>query len=119
MYIVLDKFQKELGVMRPEKFKNFICEMVKSFDETKKNLTPDHVFYSDDLKPTSMDSFMKNLDQEIVNKYIDVVEFFDEHKNIYDKAGIFMEEHRERYDTIKKIKNLNEFFKYRNKKERN
>lgn len=118
MYLVKDKIQNEYGVLHFENLKNVILKMNKSIHKNTKDLTPEHIFYNPNRtdKEPDVNPFIKALGK-LANKKTAVVDFFDENKKTYDRATCISKEHFDRYDIIKELKNLNEFFTFRKRKE--
>ena len=116
-YLVRDKIQDEYGLLHFEKLKNVLSKFNKTFHEESKNFTPDHVFYNPNRpdKLPDISSLIEGLG-ELANKPTGVVDFFDENKKQYDRATCMTEQHYDRYDIIKELKDLNEFFEFKKRK---
>lgn len=118
IYLVKDKIQNEYGVLHFEKIKDVFLKLSKSIHESSKNLTPEHIFY-DPNRTNKLPNINPIIDGlgKLADKETAVVDFFDENKKAYDRATCMLEEHFDRYDIIKELKNLNEFFTFRKRKE--
>jgi hypothetical protein len=117
-YLVKDKYADEYGVLHFEELKDILSKVSKIFHKTSKDLTPEHLFYNPNRpdKAPDISPMIKELGK-LANKKTAVVSFFDENKKEYDRAWCMLEEHFDRYDIIKELKNLNEFFTFRKRKE--
>mgnify|MGYP003144700660 FL=1 len=112
MQIVYDKHSEEYGVLKKKPFKDMIVDITKSLKKNMPNMTPDHIFYTEEeIKvPTK-----KELN-DVPNVGIPTVHFYDSDKKVYDTATYASKSAYDRYKIIKEIKDLKEFFEFKKQK---
>jgi len=113
MEIVLDKEANEYGVFRKENAAEHFVKTNNRFVEAQSEMTPDHIFYSPDAKKMKL----KDAPEEMKEITLPVINFFDKNKKEYD-AVIYSELNEKRFEFIKPIKNLNEFFCFKRRKDK-
>jgi hypothetical protein len=114
MHIIYDPQFDEYGVLMNENFKKVLKKTHEDFAKVAPTLGDEFVFSTggEKIAPLNMDAFPK----EILNSDIPVVKFYDENKKVSDTAMYTSQIARERYQKIKEINNLKEFFKFRKEK---
>ena len=113
MEIVLDKEANEYGVFKKENAAEHFVKTNNRFVEAQSEMTPDHIFYSPDAKKMKLE----DAPEEMKEMTLPVINFFDKNKKEYDTV-IYSEINEERFEFIKPIKNLNEFFCFKRKKDK-
>ena len=113
MEIVLDKEANEYGVYKKENAAEHFVKTNNRLVEAQTKMTPDHIFYSPDAKKMKLEDAPKEM-KEIT---LPVINFFDKNKKEYDTV-IYSEVNEERFEFIKPIKNLNEFFCFKRRKDK-
>ncbi len=113
MEIVLDKEANEYGVYKKENAAEHFVKTNNRFVEAQSEMTPDHIFYSPDAKKMKLE----DAPEEMKEMSLNVINFFDKNKKEYDTV-IYSEINEERFEFIKPIKNLNEFFCFKRKKDK-
>jgi hypothetical protein len=114
MHIIYDPQFDEYGVLMNENFKKVLKKTHEDFAKVAPTLGDQFVFSTggEPVAPLDMNAFPK----EILNSDIPVIKFYDENKNETDTAMYTSQIARERYQKIKEINNLKEFFKFRKEK---
>lgn len=114
MHIIYDSQFDEYGVLMNENFKKVLKKTHEDFAKVAPTLGPEFVFSTggQPVAPLNLEDFPK----ELLNSDIPVVKFYDENKKVSDTAMYTSQIARERYQKVKKIKTLKEFFKFRKDK---
>ena len=114
MHIIYDPQFDEYGVLMNENFKKVLKKTHEDFAKVAPTLGDEFIFSTggEKIAPLNMDAFPK----EILNSDIPVVKFYDENKKVSDTAMYTSQIAVERYQKIKEINNLKEFFKFRKEK---
>jgi len=114
MHIIYDPQFDEYGVLMNENFKKVLKKTHKDFSKVAPNLSSEFVFSTGGkpVAPLDLNMFPK----EMLDSDIPVVKFYDENKKVSDTAMYTSQIARERYQKIKEINNLKEFFKFRKEK---
>ena len=113
MEIVLDKIANEYGVLKQENAAEHFVKTSNRLVEAQSEMTPEHLFYAPDLKKMTMEE----APEEMKKITLPVINFFDKNKKEYDSV-IYTKINQKRFKLIKSIKNLNEFFCFRRKKDK-
>jgi len=114
MEIVLDKEVNEYGVLRKMSAADHFVQTNNNLVDAQSEMTPDHLFYDPNIKKIKL----KDVPKEMKKMTLPVIEFFDKNKKAYDSV-IFTEVNEKRFELIKPISNLNEFFCFKRNKENN
>ena len=114
MHIIYDPHFDEYGVLMNESFKKVLKKTHEDFAKVAPTLGDEFIFSTGgkEVAPLDIDDFPK----ELLNIDIPVVKFFDGNKKVTDTAMYTSEIARERYQKIKEINNLKEFFRFRKEK---
>jgi len=114
MHIIYDPQFDEYGVLMNESLKKVLKKTHEDFAKIAPTLEDEFLFSTGgkEVAPLDMNAFPK----EILNSDIPVIKFFDENKKVSDTAMYTSQIARERYQKIKEINNLKEFFKFRKEK---
>jgi len=114
MHIIYDPQFNEYGVLMKENFKKVLKKTHEDFAKVAPTLGDDFIFSTGgkEIAPLNMDDFPK----EMLNIDIPVVKFYDENKKVTDTAMYTSEIAEERYQKIKEINNLKEFFRFKKEK---
>lgn len=113
MEIVLDKEANEYGIFKKENAAEHFVKTSNRLVDAQSEMTPDHIFYAPDLKKIKME----DAPEEMKKITLPVINFFDKNKKEYDSV-IYSEVNENRFEFIKPIKNLNEFFCFKRKKDK-
>jgi len=122
MHIIYDPHFDEYGVLMNESFKKVLKKTHEDFAKVAPTLGDEFIFSTGgkEVAPLNMDDvedvFKTGFAKEILNCDVPVVKFYDGNKKVTDTAMYTSEIARERYQKIKKINNLKEFFRFRKEK---
>jgi len=113
MHIIYDKNNKEYGLLIERSFKDVFKNVSERLVEIQPELGPEHVFYNHgkDLEVPSEEQLNKLPDTDIP-----MIEFYNEDNEVYDTAMYTSKQAEESYEIIKEINDINEFFKFKEKK---
>ena len=75
MQIVYDKHNEEYGVLKKKPFKDMLVDITKSLKKNMPNMTPDHIFYTEEEIRSSN---KKRVASDMPNVGIPTVHFYDE-----------------------------------------
>ena len=112
MQIVYDKHSEEYGVLKKKPFKDMLVDITKSLKKNMPNMTPDHIFYTEEEIKVPTKKELNNMP----NVGIPTVHFYDSNKKVYDTATYTSKSAYDRYKIIKEIKDLKEFFEFKRQK---
>tara|TARA_R100001163_G_scaffold18066_1_gene15996 strand:+ start:221 stop:568 length:348 start_codon:yes stop_codon:yes gene_type:complete len=109
MQIVYDKHNEEYGVLEKKSFKDTIMDVSKNLKKNMPKMTPDHIFYTD----KEIEVPKKEDLSDVPDIGIPTVHFYDSDKKVYDTAMYAGQNAYDRYEVIKEIKSLKEFFEFK------
>jgi len=115
MQIMIDKNNNEYGLLRIKNAGEWFMQTANKLAEAQSEMTPDHIFYAG---PEGMEKMTeKDIPKEMKNMKMPVIEFFDNEKKVYD-CVVYSSVNEKRFEFVKKIKNLNEFFCFKRNKDK-
>ena len=115
MEIMIDKRNNEYGLLRTKNAGEYMMQVQNNLVEAQSEMTPDHIFYAG---PGGMKKMTeKDIPKEMKNMEMPVIEFFDNKKKVYDSVP-YTYVNEERFEFVKKVKSLNEFFCFKRNRDR-